>query len=96
MSNLIAKTISSGWFNLDIWSEPYVGAHWIITNELPQIQYECSVHHGPLSLMELLTSHHLNEVMFFKCVKEIISNNPSKHSTIWKVLFVKLQVFERY
>lgn len=82
MNTSIRKSASSGWLNLDIWSEPYIGAYWIVKNELPKNQYECSTHHGPLSQMVLITSHHLNEVIFFQCVHEIINKSPNKYPSI--------------
>lgn len=74
----INNNTSIGWNNLDIWSEPYVGAQWIVKKELPQKHYESEIHHGPLSQMVLLIAHHLNEVIFFKCVREILSRQPGQ------------------
>jgi hypothetical protein len=82
MINQINNYTSIGWNNLDIWSEPYVGAQWIAKNQLPQKHYESDVHHGPLSQMVLIISHHLNEVMFFICVREVLSQQSGRFQQI--------------
>jgi len=78
----VSTTMSFGWLNLDSWSEPYVGAYWIVSRQLPAEQHQTASHHGPLCQMVLLTSHHLVEVMFFKCVRSLIERRPGVHGKI--------------
>jgi len=80
----IIHTTTSGWLSLDAWSETYIGAHWLITNELPTHHYQTEVHHGPLSQMVLLAAHQLVEIIFFQCVKSIIDNNQNQYIDIEK------------
>ncbi|SEP56318.1 hypothetical protein SAMN05421693_10110 [Ectothiorhodospira magna] len=68
-----------GWLNLDAWSEMYVGLHWMVTHELPERHYETAPRHGPLSKLVLLGSHHLIEVMLFKCIRRILDNSAGAH-----------------
>jgi len=82
MAHHISKSVSMGWLNLDAWSETYVGAHWLVTDELPAKQYQSLPRHGPLSQMVLLSAHHLVEVMFFQCVRVLIRNSPSAFANI--------------
>ncbi|MBA4503296.1 hypothetical protein H1S06_13125 [Marinobacterium sp. 3-1745] len=84
MINSISHTKSSGWINLDAWSETYIGAYWLVRNELPAYQYQADVHHGPLSQMVLLASHQLVEIIFFQCVRSIFENNPGNFLKIEK------------
>lgn len=72
----ISSSVSSGWLSLDWWSDPYVGAHWIATKELPDLQWQAQSHHGALSQLLLISSHHLVEMMLFRCVKEILNAKP--------------------
>lgn len=72
----ISTTASIGWLNLDWWSDPYVGAHWLATKELPDQQWQAQTHHGALSQLLLISSHHLVEMMLFRCIKEILKSKP--------------------
>lgn len=74
----LSRSISTGWLNLDAWSEGYVGAHWLVESELPQRQWETLPRHGPLSQMVLLASHHLVEVMLFRCIWTLLDANRGK------------------
>lgn len=84
MAKDVSHTTSSGWINLDAWSETYIGAHWLVKNELPAYQYQADVHHGPLSQMVLLASHQLVEIIFFQCVKFVIDSRPGQFVEIEK------------
>lgn len=82
MSKSISHRTNSGWTSLDAWSETYIGAHWLVTNELPIHQTQTEIHHGPLSQMVLLASHQLVEIMFFQCARYTIDRNPEKFKEI--------------
>jgi hypothetical protein len=69
---------------LDAWSEMYVGAQWLVTQELPNCQFKALPRHGALSQMVLFSSHHLVEVIFFQSVKTLIVNYPGFFSGIEK------------
>lgn len=72
----ISSSTSIGWLNLDWWSTPYVGAHWIATKELPEQQWQTQLHHEPLSQLLLIASHHLVELMLFHCIREVLEAKP--------------------
>ncbi|MBH3433401.1 MULTISPECIES: hypothetical protein [Pseudomonas] len=82
MREQIKKSISSKWLSLDAWSETYVGARWLLVNELPDFQYKAEVHHGALAQMVLLAAHSLVEIMFFSCVDEVLSKAQEKKSML--------------
>ena len=82
----VSHSVSIGWLNLDNWSETYVGAHWLVTDELPAKQYLSLPRHGPLSQLVLLSAHHLVEVMFFKCVNTLVDASPGDFTDIEKQL----------
>lgn len=84
MTLVVSHSVSIGWLNLDHWSTTYVGAHWLATDELPEKQYQTLPRHGPLSQLVLLSSHHLVEVMFFKCVDSILNASPGNFADIEK------------
>jgi hypothetical protein len=77
----IFKSTGAGWLNLDEWSTTYVGAHWLVTDQLPKNQWETSPRHAAFSQMVLLASHHLVEVMLFKCVRKILDASPGLHTS---------------
>ena len=74
----LCTSVSVSFSSLDWWSNPYVGAHWLATHELPEKQWQSEVHHGPLSQLLLLASHQLVELMLFRCISEVITANPGK------------------
>lgn len=75
MSHL-SSSASVGWLNLDWWSTPYVGAQWLATKELPDQQWQAEPHHGALSQLLLISSHHLVELMLFRCIREVLEAKP--------------------
>lgn len=74
----ISNSVRTGWLNLDWWSDPYVGAHWLATKELPDQQWQARAYHGSLSKLLLIASHHLVELMLFHCIREILEAAPGK------------------
>ncbi|QSL91721.1 hypothetical protein JWV26_18415 [Ectopseudomonas toyotomiensis] len=81
-ATVIIHTTTTGWLNLDAWSETYIAAHWLVTNELPAHEYQSETHHGPLSQMVLIAAHQLIEIMFFQCVRVITDGNPKQFTKI--------------
>lgn len=73
-----SSSTSVQWLNLDGWSSPYVGAHWLATQELPDEQWQAKPHHGPLSQLLLISAHHLVELMLFRCISDILNAAPGK------------------
>jgi len=80
----VTHTATSSWLSLDAWSETYIGAHWLVTSELPNHHYQTQAHHGPLSQMVLLAAHQLVEIIFFQCVKSVIDNSQKQFIEIEK------------
>lgn len=78
----LSASVTSRSLSLDSWSGMYVGAHWMVTKELPPEQWQFRVHHGPLCQMVVLSSHHLIELMLFKCLKTLLDANPGKHQKL--------------
>jgi hypothetical protein len=72
--------------SLDDWSNFYVGAHWLATKELPDAQWKTEPHHGPLTQLLLIASHHLVEVMLYRCIREVLDANPGKFKEIETLL----------
>tara|TARA_R110002074_G_C12453377_1_gene658761 strand:+ start:111 stop:629 length:519 start_codon:yes stop_codon:yes gene_type:complete len=56
----------------------YVGAHWLVTEELPEQHYQAQPRHGPLAQMVVIGSHHLIEIIFFHSVKAVLSQSPGR------------------
>lgn len=84
MTESFVKSHSLGWVSLDSWSEIYVGAHWLVTEEFPEHQFQALPRHGALSQMVLLSAHHLVEVIFFQSVKALTAGAPGKFPSIEK------------
>lgn len=74
----LSTSISIGFLSLDWWSNPYVGAHWLAMQGLPDKQWQAEPHHGPLSQLLLLASHQLVELMLFRCIGEVLTANSGK------------------
>ncbi len=79
---LLAVQTSTTWINLDAWSNFYVGAHWLATEELPDAHWQTEPRHGPLSQLLLIASQHLVEFTLLKCVSEVLETNPGKFPDI--------------
>ena len=78
----VGSSHATGWLNLDAWSEMYVGAHWLVAEELPEHQYQAQPRHGPLAQMVVIGSHHLIEIIFFHSVKAVLSQSPGRFPEI--------------
>ena len=75
----LSTSDSVGWFNHDSWSETYLGARWLVENELPEMHWQTLPHHGPLSQMVLIASHHLVEITLFACIRTVLQSAPGRH-----------------
>ena len=78
----VSTSVRIGWLNLDWWTSPYVGAHWLATEELPDQQWQAKPHHGALSQLLLISSHHLVELMLFRCIREVLDSAPGKFASL--------------
>ncbi|MET4578666.1 hypothetical protein ABIE13_003782 [Ottowia thiooxydans] len=74
----ISASFSSSNLSLDSWSGMYVGCQWAAEHELPPEQWQFEIHHGPLCQMLILSSHHLVELMLFKCLRHLLDASPGK------------------
>ena len=81
---LLSVETSATWLNLDAWSNFYVGAHWLATEELPNEHWQTEPRHGPLSQLLLIASQHLVELTLLTCVSEVLKANPNKFPKIEK------------
>ncbi|RRS07227.1 hypothetical protein EAG18_18400 [Pseudoalteromonas sp. J010] len=84
-----------GWQNLDVWSETYIAARWIVEDKLPEKQYQAEVVDGPLSQMVLVSSHQLVEIMLFKCIKQNLKDT-GKWNDVMETVLLKLNFNEAF
>jgi hypothetical protein len=76
---MLTREFTSKNLNLDAWGGAYVGAHWLVTNELPDKHWEADVRHHALAQLVVVASHHLVEVMLFKVLEEKLESSPDQY-----------------
>lgn len=79
MTRRVVASYGIPWLNLDAWSETYVGARWLVEDELPQKQWEALPRHGPLSQLALIAAHQLVEIALFSSVERLIRRSPGAY-----------------
>lgn len=79
-------TARMSYLSLDSWSESYIGARWVIYNNLPNKEFEAMAHHHSMAKMILVSSSHMLEFMLFNCIRRKIESLDLCEEELKKIL----------